>query len=241
MFKSLILFLRTLFSCWLSGEAGVAWELESLQRINKEYRLFNNVILKTPDGTTQIDHIVVSPYGVFVIETKRFKGWIFGDAYQKRWTQSLFGPYHSSIKYHFQNPIHQNYKHVKAVQNFLGIDPKSIFSLVVFFGHCRFMTEMPKNVIGLYDLIPHIKSRTEIYFNSEKNNYFSQKLIEHMEHTSDNEESHIQNLAYNMKHPICPKCGKSMVLRTARRGLGGGSEFWGCPNYPTCRVTKNMV
>lgn len=109
---------------WTFGEAGVARKLESLQRKNKEYHPFNNIILKTPDGTTQIDHILISPYGVFVIETKSFKGWIFGDAHQKRWTQSLFGPYRSSIKYQFQNPIHQNYKHVKAVQDFLGIDSK---------------------------------------------------------------------------------------------------------------------
>ena len=164
-----ILFLSwILFSSWISGEARVARKLESLRRKNKEYHLFNNIILKTPDGTTQIDHLLISPYGVFVIETKNFKGWIFGDAHQKKWTQSLFGPYHSSIKYQFQNPIRQNYKHVKAVQDFLGIDSKSIFNLIVFAGNGEFKTEMPENVRKLYNLIPYIESHTEIFFNCEK-------------------------------------------------------------------------
>jgi len=35
-----------------------------------KYNLIHNVTLLTEDGTTQIDHIVVSQYGVFVIETK---------------------------------------------------------------------------------------------------------------------------------------------------------------------------
>jgi len=47
------------------------------------YTLLKNVTLPTADGTTQIDHVIVSRYGVFVIETKNMKGWIFGSAQQK--------------------------------------------------------------------------------------------------------------------------------------------------------------
>jgi len=42
--------------------------------------------LTLPDGegsTTQIDHFLLSPYGLFVIETKNYKGWIFGSERQK--------------------------------------------------------------------------------------------------------------------------------------------------------------
>lgn len=239
MFKSLILFLRIIFSGWLSGEAGVAWKLDSLQRKNKEYHPFNNIILKTLDGTTQIDHILISPWGIFVIETKDFKGWIFGDVHQKEWTQSLCGPYRSSIKYQFQNPIHQNYKHVKAVQDFLGIDSKAIFNVIVFAGSSEFKTEMPENVVELYDLLPYIEFHTEIFFNREKAEELAQKLSDYVEHTLDTEEGHMKNLVQNMEHPICPRCGKSMVLRKVRNGVEVGSEFWGCPNFPVCRVTKS--
>ncbi len=38
------------------------------------------------------------------------------------------------------------------------------------------------------------------------------------------------------KPPFCPKCGVPMVLRTAKRGNTPGRHFYGCPNYPRCRV-----
>lgn len=197
--------------------------------------------MKTPDGTTQIDHILISPYGIFVIETKDFKGWIFGDAHQKKWTQSLFGSRRSSIKYQFQNPIRQNYKHVKAAQDFLDIDSKSIFNVVVFTGTSEFKTDMPENVLKLHDLLPCIKLQTKILFTSEKVEALSQKLRDYVEHASYNEEDHFKNIVNNMMHPICPRCGKPMVLRKARKGAGAGSEFWGCPNFPECRITKNVA
>ena len=70
-----------------------------------EYHLIKDVTLPNEDGTTQIDHIIVSRYGVFVIETKNMKGWIFGSANQKTWTQKIYKHTHK-----FQNPLHQNYK-----------------------------------------------------------------------------------------------------------------------------------
>ena len=56
----------------------------------KKYHLLKNVTLPTEDGTIQIDHIIVSQYGIFVIETKNMKGWIFGGEQQKTWTQKVY-------------------------------------------------------------------------------------------------------------------------------------------------------
>jgi hypothetical protein len=53
------------------------------------YRRVHNVILPARIGTTQIDHVVVSIYGLFVIETKNMDGWIFGSAEQQTWTQEF--------------------------------------------------------------------------------------------------------------------------------------------------------
>ena len=69
--------------------------------LDKEYCFLNDVII--PDnigGTTQIDHIVLSPYGIFVIETKNLKGWIFGNTDSKMWMQQIFNE-----KHQFYNPI----------------------------------------------------------------------------------------------------------------------------------------
>ena len=58
-----------------------------------DYHLLNHVTLRLKDGTTQIDHVLVSRFGVFVIESKDYKGWIFGDASYRqkrssRWSSS---------------------------------------------------------------------------------------------------------------------------------------------------------
>lgn len=55
------------------------------------YRRLHNVIIPTDNGTTQIDHLLISRYGIFVIETKNIRGWIFGTADGPKWTQSLYG------------------------------------------------------------------------------------------------------------------------------------------------------
>lgn len=40
--------------------------------------------------------------------------------------------------------------------------------------------------------------------------------------------------------PACPKCGVPMVVRTVARGDRQGSQFYGCPNYPRCRETRQV-
>jgi hypothetical protein len=90
-----------------------------------EYHLVKDVTLPTDDGTTQVDHIIVSRYGIFVIETKNMKGWIFGSERQKMWTQKIYK--HSNK---FQNPLHQNYKHIKTLSNLLEVEVSKFHSLV---------------------------------------------------------------------------------------------------------------
>ena len=62
-------------------------------------------------AATQIDHIVISQWGIFVIETKTYSGWVFGDAKSAQWTVS-----HFRRKDRFQNPLRQNYKHIGSVE-----------------------------------------------------------------------------------------------------------------------------
>jgi restriction system protein len=111
--------------------------------LGAEYKCFHDVTLDTQNGTTQIDHIIVSRFGVFVIETKNYNGWIFGNEKQKTWTQSLYGK-----KYTFQNPLHQNYKHTMALSEAINVDHGSIHSIVFFIGDAQFKTDLPENVMN---------------------------------------------------------------------------------------------
>ena len=121
------------------------------------YHLLNHVTLRHGGKTTQIDHILVSSFGIFVIETKHYKGWIFANPTRESWTQVLF-----NAKFKFQNPIHQNYGHVVAVRELLDFLPQDLIkSVVVFSGDAEFKTDIPIGVFTLPMLIDYLKSCTE--------------------------------------------------------------------------------
>lgn len=140
-----------------SGEALVMQLLKAYCKDNKAHVL-NCVTLKLEDGsTTQIDHILICTKGIFVIETKHYSGWIFGNPFSKVWTQVIF-----KNRYKFQNPLFQNYKHVKVIQGILEfIKPHCIHNIVVFSGNSQFITEKINNVCYIEELIDKLNNYPE--------------------------------------------------------------------------------
>jgi len=121
-----------------------------------DYHLLNHVTLRLRERTTQIDHILVSRFGLFVIETKDYRGWIFGSPDDRYWTQVFY-----RAKYRFQNPLRQNYKHVRAVQELLEFLPDdAIRPAVVFTGNAVFKTTVPAGVFSLAGFLTYIESQT---------------------------------------------------------------------------------
>jgi hypothetical protein len=121
-----------------------------------DYHLLNHITLRFEGSTTQVDHVLVSRFGVFVIETKDHGGWIFGDPNDRYWTQVFF-----RAKFRFQNPIRQNFRHVLAVRELLDfLPPDSIFSVVVFTGNAEFQTPIPDGVFHLADFIRYLENQT---------------------------------------------------------------------------------
>jgi len=239
-------FLKTPFMKGVIGEMQVNLAAKFLLDKSK-YTLFKNVTLPTEDGSTQIDHVIVSKYGVFVIETKNMKGWIFGSEKQKTWTQKIYR--HTSK---FQNPLHQNYKHTQTLQTALNIDPTTIFSVVVFVGDSTFKTAMPDNVVYAGGYIRYIKNKTQpVLTESEVKDICSNISMDRLKpslKTHRDHVKHVKTIVAEKQRPIevkpvldnavnpCPKCGESMVLRTAKRGDNQGKQFWGCSRYPICRI-----
>lgn len=95
------------------GEKSVALLLSRLD--SEKYKVINNIMLQVGDRTTQIDHVVVSNYGIFVIETKNYKGWIFGNEFSDYWTQVIY-----KRKEKLYNPVRQNYGHIQALKQILS-------------------------------------------------------------------------------------------------------------------------
>lgn len=109
-------------------ERAVTIALKSLDM--KSYVVFENLILPSRGNTphTEIDQVVVSPYGIFCIETKSHHGSIYGFTTSKKWKQYLGGKEFDVI-----NPLHQNYKHINALEDLLGLNLRAkIHSYVVY-------------------------------------------------------------------------------------------------------------
>ena len=151
----LLILVAIMKTAWFKGLMG-EWLVNLVARIalpSKSYTRFKNVTLKTRDGTTQIDHVIVSRYGVFCIETKNMTGWIFGNEQSRQWTQKIYRQ-----SYRFQNPLRQNYKHVRALESLLGLSRGTVHSVVVFAGGATFKTAMPDNVTYALGFPRYVKS-----------------------------------------------------------------------------------
>jgi len=236
--------IATLFkSAWFKGVIGeFIVNLSAKLFLDKEkYHLIKNVTLPTENGSTQIDHIIVSKYGIFVVETKNMKGWIFGSPNQKTWTQKIYK--HSSK---FQNPLHQNYKHTKTLESLLELNEEQIFSVIVFVGDSTFKTKMPENVTYGKGYIRFIKSKVQHVFTEQEVNEITSKiesgrLIPSFK-TNREHVKHVKTIVEKKENSqSCPKCGGEMVLREVKKGQNIGNKFWGCSSFPKCRGVVNVT
>ncbi len=205
-----------------------------------EYKILNDVYLRMPDGTTtQIDHVVVSQFGIFVVETKTYSGWIFGSEKSAVWTQSIYRK-----KSQFQNPIRQNYRHICAIADNLGLDKSYFHSVVAFTGDATFKTEMPPGVVYSRNAADYIKSFTTPMIKSSQVDEVASVIAEWQGIVGkDEKKNHVANLkklhsAVGVDEaPKCPFCGGEMVLRTRK---SDGKSFYGCKSYPKCRGIRNV-
>lgn len=201
-------------------------------------QFFSNLLLPTKDGgSTQIDHVLVAPQGIFVIETKNMRGLISGGRQEKTWTQEIGGQTRG-----FQNPLHQNYKHTKSLHELLGIPEQQIFSLVVFVGSSSFGTEMPDNVVDLDGLISFIQAKKKRLFSAAQAEAVVKAIqAVRLRDSFRNRRRHVRHVraivAARQKQPQpCPLCGAEMRLREARQSR---SSFWGCSKFPQCRGVRD--
>ena len=212
---------KTTFNMWVSLDSST-------------YQRFHDVIIPARNGTTQIDHILVSPYGLFIIETKNLKGWIFGSEDQAKWTQSVYGK-----NYSFQNPLRQTYRQKKVLSEFLQISEGVIHTVIYFVGQCKFKTKMPRNVLrsGLSKYIKKYKNRE---LSQESINDIVRTLNNHVSENKITKRDHVKSLkARHSSTTICPKCGSNLVERIARKGPNAGKKFLGCEGFPKCKYTTN--
>lgn len=210
-----------------------------LSLLGKEYHVFNDVLIKTSYGTSQIDHLVVSPYGVFVIETKNYKGWIFGSANSDKWTQNIWGH-----KYQLANPIRQNNGHIKSLQSVLPQFCSNQYVSIIVFSHkakLKVKLDDNYNIIHTWSLIHRIHNYQDEVLTSDQQKEYMSSLQRFLDSTKEEKKSHISSVKQkNSRHDslirsgICPQCGGSLIKRKGKYG-----SFYGCSNYPKCKFTSN--
>lgn len=146
-----------------------------LRKLPISYRHYRNLVLQTAQGDlTEVDHLIVSPYGIFVIEVKNYQGWIFGGEKQAEWTVQ-----HFRRKHRFMNPLRQNFKHAEAVKHVLGLDKTNadkVRSIVAFGPRAEFKTPLPKNVMHIDQVADYLQQFYQPCFSDDELRQFSARL-----------------------------------------------------------------
>ncbi|MBQ9239128.1 MAG: NERD domain-containing protein [Treponema sp.] len=194
---AIIFLVLTSNSAKIKGSIGELKVNAHLNVIGSEYIFLHDIMIRNSKGTTsQIDHIVLSEQGIFVIETKNYKGWIFGNEKSEYWTQVLF-----KKKYQFRNPVKQNWSHIYALKTLLTDFPHAKYYPIIVFAGSAILKKIESSVPVIYDTVLNrtIKNySTEKCLSSEevlqiKNCLQSAEIYERA-----SRKKHVQNIQYKM-------------------------------------------
>lgn len=226
----------------IKGSAGERIVKNYLSKLDRtKYKVFHDLYIPKSDGSTaQIDHLVVSAYGIFVIETKNFNGQISGEESGQHWTQKTLKRENT-----FYNPVWQNEGHINALKEFYGdVNKINYYSFIVFTrkSHVELYGSFIKaQVLYTDQLLKAIREQKKQCLKAalvrelaeklqplHKVGWGRKKVIQHM---------HVQTIRVrrqnNRSVGTCPKCGGALVKRSGKYG-----EFKGCSRFPKCRFTK---
>jgi hypothetical protein len=161
----------------------------------------NNLLLPSGGNTelTQIDHLVVSNYGIFAIETKAHMGWIFGNGYDKYWTEVIFRD-----KFRFYNPVRQNYAHTKAVEDIVRvISPRiPIIGFVVFPFARKLKITGTDRVVPFGDIVLKILQYNVKYLSDDERDLIINKIDSLNIKDSDRRAAHVNAVRKNLDKPV---------------------------------------
>lgn len=217
------------------GFMGEFWVKQELKKLPKDkYIVLNDIMVNQNNSTHQIDHLIISQFGIFVIEMKNYYGLILGDEHRDKWIQYL-----GKKKSYFLNPIHQNYGHVKSLEELLNIDNKYFIPIVCFSNQAKLKIEAKDNVVPLDYLVSTIKGYQSIIIESDLQEIYNRITALNIIDKAIR-KNHVRNIKNRIiddnskiDNMICPKCGGSLVVRNGKYG-----SFIGCSNYPKCKFTK---
>lgn len=170
-----------------------------LDQISGSKRILTNVYIpKENGGTTEIDVVMLHEKGIFVVESKNYSGWIFGNEKSKYWMQT----FKTGQKERFYNPIWQNHTHIKHLSKALNIEnPYFIKSIIAFSERCELkkieVESRDIKVINRYKLIKTVKeliSESAVNFSEKDINEWCEKLKKYTNVSEDVKANHINDV-----------------------------------------------
>ncbi len=219
------------------GDEGESTVYRILRKLPSEYDIFNDVIFQYNNRSTQIDHIVVSRYGIFVIETKNMAGPIYGSENAEFWSEYLPETRYENKEYRFRNPIWQNEGHINALRAILQDSMVPIYGIVVFPEDTELNINIKSKVTAWDHLFHLIERYDEPEMDTETVLKYSALIGEANVTDPIARQNHLQSVMGNkarrdamVLEGRCPRCGGLLVERE-----GGYGRFWGCSNYPKCK------
>ncbi len=221
------------FNPQILGWFGEHWVKKELKKLPCEkYRILNDIMIRTSTGTCQIDHLVISPYGIFVIEAKQYHGYITGDKYDKKWIRHL-----GRKNMFYENPIRQNYGHVKSICELLNLDESKVFNIVCIpSGNVKLNIKHGDELTTNLDIVERITSFQNVVIDNVVQ--IEQTILANNITDKNQRKEHIKVVKSNIQEfnsNMCPKCGGTLVEKNGKNGI-----FLGCSNYPRCKYTKNI-
>jgi hypothetical protein len=232
LINAIYIFFHTPFMKGKVGEKVTSWRLKQA-KCQKSIVIDNVIIPGDNNRTSQIDHILVSTKGIFVVETKNFVGKVYGREEDQEWLQVLK---HGQVKNKFYSPVKQNLTHVYRLKELLGYDGR-INSCVVFVQ--ADIDDVKATVYTPWSLKEAINKDKEGVLSSEQVDAYAKKIQEFKDKPIQTGRQHVQQIKTTQKtieSGICPRCGGKLVLRHSKDGT---RAFYGCSNYPKCTFTKN--
>ncbi|MBR5034723.1 MAG: NERD domain-containing protein [Bacteroidales bacterium] len=224
-----------------NGERKVSFYLSDLEC--RDYQVFNDLLIINGNYTTQIDHVIISRYGVFVIETKNVHGKVYGSGNAEFWKQYLpdigYKRFGSTQEHQLRNPIWQNVGHIKSLRRLVFDNGIPIYGIVVFPYETELHVKAEQPVLKMWQVVPYIKQFRDKVLSSDQMSFYRRCLLEVISTTEFYRKQHLENVYRNKERRDaaiadgkCPRCGGKLVLRSGKYG-----SFYGCSSYPKCNYT----
>lgn len=245
------------------GLYGEFLTLIAVEGIREQEQILVNVYLSRANNenkTTEVDVIYINASGIFVLESKNYSGWIFGNEKSNTWTQTL----NKHTRNKFFNPVWQNAGHISAIEKLLGEEFGGVCRNIVVFSERCSLKNITINSKDVHVIKRNVLRKTVRELSTtdvlsvSKIAQAAEALREYSNADPAVKQKHVEAIHAQVggrseqstnktsigavgisSAPVCPKCGAAMVKRTASQGANAGSEFWGCSRYPKCRGIIN--